>query len=446
MKRKNLLSLLILAGAVALLVFLVKSRPDGKNDVKASQTQQQAAASEQQETEQHEAEQAAPASFPGPAGPGVFTFYNEASGKYLSCSGDTLILSETPVNWNLTAYTGSSFYIYANGTDRMLDVDNAVMQEGTGIKLWTLTGYDVQLWEFAENPDGTYTVVSHADNAYCLGFDNGNAVLQLRRDKDPAQEWKLAEITDSGALGYRSYFSDGGIIELRLPTDIETVISGDRLRDWADNLETAYGSYYELTGFLPYERIVVNACESFSYAGYVLEGSNIIHIDRDFLFEDLSKMAAREVDWNFCALHEMGHMFDSERPWCFETEMTADLKLAYVLERNGASAEPAEFDASTCFYGSDIVNAYESLGSDFSAEYDIYGCAARFLRIKEDVGWQPFIETFHYMQENEAAYAGISGQEMFETFVELLSGYSGKDVRAYFTADEWDTVIRKTQS
>ena len=50
------------------------------------------------------------------------------------------------------------------------------------------------------------------------------------------------------------------------------------------------------------------------------------------------------------------------------------------------------------------------------------------------------------MQENEAAYAGISRQEMFETFVELLSGYSGKDVRAYFTADEWDTVIRKTQS
>ena len=157
-------------------------------------------------------------------------------------------------------------------------------------------------------------------------------------------------------------------------------------------------------------------------------------------------MSARDCDWNFCALHEMGHMFDLKRPWKFEGELLTDLKVAYVLEKNGVAAAPSEFQASENFYGADIIEAYDKLGKDFSKEYNIFGCTKRFLDIKADIGWEPFKQTFHYLQENEADYAGNSKQQKFENFVEILSGYGNIDVKSYFSTEEWNVIINKTNS
>ena len=137
----------------------------------------------------------------------------------------------------------------------------------------------------------------------------------------------------------------------------------------------------------------------------------------------------------------MGHMFDCKRIWNFETEMMTDFKLAYVLEKNGACAAPAEFGAATAFYGKDIIRAYEILGGGFESSYDIYSCAERFLEIKEDIGWEPFKKTFRYFQSNHNSFVGLSKVQRFEKFVSRLSTYSGEDIRSYFTDAEWNTVI-----
>ena len=136
-------------------------------------------------------------------------------------------------------------------------------------------------------------------------------------------------------------------------------------------------------------------------------------------------------------------MFDFGRPWNFESELMTDLKLAYVLEKNGVAAAPSEFKASDIFYGANIINAYDILGQDFSKTYNIFGCTERFLEIKEDIGWEPFKQTFHYFQENEVSYTGNTKQQKFENFVELLSGYGNVDVKSYFSAEEWNTIMDK---
>lgn len=378
--------------------------------------------------------------------PGVYTFYNESTGCYLSYQDNSLILSDNPVNWNLKSYNENSFYIYACDTDLLLDIDNATIADGTTIKLWSLTGYDVQIWNITGNDNSTYSILYSGNNDYCLGLDNGSTILQLRDKNNPMQDWKVVKVTDSSSLGYYSLVSAGGVIELQLPLDIETVISKSRLQEWANDLETAYYSFYELTNFVPYKNIIVEAYNPCEYIGYVINDSNIIHIDCDFIYDDLAKMAARADDWNFCALHEMGHMFDCHRPWVFEAEVMTDLKVAYVLEMNNTSAVPSEFDASYSFYGEDIKNAYDTLVSDFSSTYNIFGCASRFLEIKEDIGWEPFKQTFHYLQENYDEYSNTSKQEMFENFIKLLSQYSGKDIKSYFSVNEWNTIIQKTYS
>ena len=102
-----------------------------------------------------------------------------------------------------------------------------------------------------------------------------------------------------------------------------------------------------------------------------------------------------------------------------------------------------QIKASDIFYGANIINAYDILGSDFSKTYNIFGCTERFLEIKEDIGWEPFKQTFHYFQENEVSYTGNTKQQKFENFVELLSGYGNVDVKSYFSAEEWNTIMDK---
>lgn len=368
---------------------------------------------------------------------GVYAFYNAAENCYLSYNDRTLVLSTESASWEVKASGYGGFYIYGGSTNMLLDIDNAYINEGTAVKLWENTGYNTQTWCILDNGDDTYWIGSAVDGDYCLGFENGNAVLQRRDKNNPSQQWTVTEMPKD----YLPFTSTGGIIELQMPLDITTVITEERLIQWANDLETAYYSFYELTGFIPYNTIIVEAYKPCEYTGYVIDNSNIIHIDRDFIYGDMAKMAARECDWNFCALHEMGHMFDMRRPWKFEGEVMTDLKVAYVLEINGVSAVPTEFDASYSFYGADIVNAYEQLGEDFSQTYNVYGCAARFLRIKENIGWEPFVNTFRYLQENYDAYSLLSGQEKFENFISLLSQYSGVDVAGYFSQEEWNCII-----
>lgn len=375
--------------------------------------------------------------------PGIYTLYNEVTDCYLSYEDRNLILSAIPSDWWLNKVRKEEFYVYAHNTELVLDIDNAWVKEGTTVKLWDITGYDVQIWSINQNENGTHTIAYSGDNQYCLGFDNGNAVLQLRDEMNPMQEWKLVDISDTIQKQYLAFESEGGIIQLQLPPDILSVISESRLQQWANELETAYYSFYELTDFVPYDYIIVEAYKPSEHTGWVINNSNIIHIDKEFICKDLEKMAVRDCDWNFCALHEMGHMFDFGRPWNFESELLTDLKLAYVLEKNGVAAAPSEFKASDNFYGADIINAYDVLGSDFSDNYNIFGCTKRFLEIKEDIGWEAFMQTFHYLQANEDAYADDSKQQKFENFVGVLSGYGNKDIKSYFSDEEWNAIVAK---
>ncbi len=372
--------------------------------------------------------------------PGIYTFYSAAAGRYLSCSGRSLRLSAKPLLWQVKHSGKNGFYVYAHNTELLLDIHNAWVTSGNTVKVWTHTGYDVQLWHMEKNPNGSYTILHSADPRYCLGFCGENAVLQLRNKNEPMQEWVMAR----EPLPYLSVWGKNRVVELQLPRDIS--LSAVRLQRWADRLETAYSSFQALTGFRPFENIAVEAYIPSpypGYAGWAFPNSNIIHVAPDFLHGDLAKMNCRRTDWNFCVLHEMGHIFDFGKPWNFEAELMTDLKVAYVLEINGAAAAPAEFDAATCFYGADIAQAYARLGKDFSEEYDVFGCAKRFLDIKDQIGWEPFRQTFHYLQKKQAAYTNATALERLTLFTQTLSHFSGQNIRAYFSAGEWNAICRK---
>ncbi len=378
--------------------------------------------------------------------PGIYTFYNQAAHRYLSCSDRTLTLRKDPFFWHIKRSGKNGFYVYAHNTDLLLDIDNAWVHTGNTVKVWQHTGYDVQIWSIGENPNGSYSILHSADPRYCLGFIGENAVLQIRDRRDPMQEWSLVNVEETLPKEYLSVSGKRGTVELQLPTDMERTISVVRLQRWADQLEIAYDTFQELTGFRPFLNITVEAYKPSPYSGYagwVYPGRNTIYVDPQFLRQDLARMSRRRTDWNFCVLHEMGHIFDYDKPWNFEAELLTDLKVAYVLEVNNAAAAPAEFDAATCFYGADIAQAYARLSRDFSKEYDIFGCAKRFLDIKDQIGWEPFRNTFHYLQQNCAAYANVSDLDRFVTFTQTLSRFSGQNIRSWFSVGEWNAICQK---
>ena len=376
---------------------------------------------------------------------GTYSFYNRAAGRYLSYQDRTLTLQNRPTAWDLQSAGTGDMRVIAHSTELMLDIHNAWVTEGNTVKLWEDTGYNVQIWTVEANANGSFSFLHSADKRYCLGFRGENAQLQLRRVNDPMQEFEAADMSGTVTWEFIRIFSKNCVVELQMPSDIIRVVSENRLQLMADRLEIAYGKFAELTAHTPFRDIIVEAYRPGEYLGWVFPGSNIIHIQRDFVYEDMAKLQSRPDDWNFCALHEMGHMFDFDKPWNFEPELLTDLKVAYVLEVTGGCAELANPYKNVFYYGTDIVNAYRGLGEDFSYTYEIFGCVTRFLDIKARVGWTPFLQTFHYLEEHCHTYAGISRRDKLGLFTQCLSHYSGEDVRAWFTDGEWNAILQKAQ-
>lgn len=86
------------------------------------------------------------------------------------------------------------------------------------------------------------------------------------------------------------------------------------------------------------------------------------------------------------------------------------------------------------------------LGSDFSKEYNIFGCCHRFLEIKEKIVWTPFIKTFHYFQQNCHEFMRLTQEHKLDLFVSGLTFYSGKDIRTDFSQNEWNTIVNKIKT
>ena len=154
-------------------------------------------------------------------------------------------------------------------------------------------------------------------------------------------------------------------------------------------------------------------------------------------------MSVRQNDWNFAALHEMGHLFEMDCPWGFEGEMLSDVMLAYVLQKNDAAAALAEYNEYEVFKGAEIYKAYCRNAADFSEKYDVFGCIKRVMEIQHDIGWEPFRQAFHHMQRHREHYLTYPKQDRFVFFIKLLTRYSGKDIKSRFSADEWNSVIKE---
>jgi len=370
----------------------------------------------------------------------VHVFFQSArNGEYLSWSDATLLMSDTPTEWTLKPAENGFFYIFARDTEMLSDVDAAWIGHGAAVKLCRMTESNGQLWKLVMNADGSVSILSADDSELCLGFSNGKARLEKRLVGNRSQEF-VSDVTTMVTIAWCEIKSDDGVVTLQLDERVFDVISYERLVKWANDLSIAYDSFEELMGFRPHDEIILRGFESQKHYAFV-KGTGTIYYDKDCLYNDLRKMHSRNNDWGFVTLHEMGHMFDIGMPWDFESEILTNLKIPYVLEVNDAEAVPSEFPAVSTFKGIEIMNAYDYLSGNLSGSYSIYDLCHCFMKIKNDIGWEPFKQTFRYMGVNCQNKDYTTNAQRWEDFMSLLSKFSGKDVLRYFSDAELNIIL-----
>lgn len=365
-----------------------------------------------------------------------YTLQN-TDGKYLAASGDALTLSGKPFTWYALPAAGDSFTLHLdNKRAYMLDVSDGWFEEGNRVVIYGDGGYEAQRWKLYQSGKDTWQLVCSLHPELALSASSGGAVLQKRGNA--GTNWQLTLVgTERG--NYMEIVGRSDVITMRLERRILDVLSRARLQKWVNDLETAYADYAELTGWTPYRHVYINMLAPETAWGYACEGG-IIQIDADCIYEDLSlHFARRRNDWNFGLLHELSHLFEADgRPWDFHAEVLADYKLAYVMTKNNCAAVPADWYSDKREYtGWDVIDVYRGDGP-LKDTLTVFSLSGKLSEVMKEIGWDAAKQAFR----NYPDTTNLTPEENFMLFIDLLSQYSGKDVRAMFTDAEWANAMK----
>ncbi len=348
-----------------------------------------------------------------------------------------------------------------------------------------------QTWRIIPNDDGTFCIANNLrPTGSRLAMVDGQLTIVGYAEGDDISNFKFKfenKSTDNPL--YYEYVSEKGNAVVRVPRDVfdekyypaafdkdigklkRWIPTEDTLQKYAENIQFTYDTYIELTNFKPYDVIILHGYNYQGVMAGVVGSNNNIFVNcgsaevsadgtGEWFYSDLSKMQYRmeklgKNDVNFMQLHEMGHMFDYDRGWTFESEMQADLKAAYLLcTTKDNYAAPAEYAEGTCF-GSDIgTGGFKGLSGGKMPNginennkngYSIYRNAEIFTEFCNEAGWDALKQTFHWFQSAEGTKACPSSSDSYtklKTFVDKLSEYGKKDMWSFFDPAEL-TVLEK---
>ena len=388
-------------------------------------------------------------------------------------------------------------YLYAgDGMESGLEIVN--IKPGGTMKVDTIEACVPtvkQSWYIRDNGDGTYKMVCGSSSKLALGYNGKEFVLM---DATDAKTNLKITPTENKSTRYAQWVSKEGNITVRLPIDVvdqvysrvkskssikdETELKkaiAETMQRFADNSQCTYNSLIELTGFTPYPHIIIYAFEHQDVMAGVVGGNCNIFVNVDWYVDDMEKMYLRwekdqRNDFNFCTLHEMGHMFDWDRGWTFESEMQTDMKASYVLwdnqgMKNGAWGAPAEYPWNECFNIDNIdvgkgklKGGYQGLSANMkyvekdgevvSYTYSIYRSAQmyvsyiKYCEATEGLsGFEGLKKAFHWYQDNgkNSASYGHDGAKKFHEFNAKLEEFMGLNVEKYMLENARETLGSK---
>ncbi len=318
---------------------------------------------------------------------------------------------------------------------------------------------DASLWQITF--ENGFALVQNKANGGYLTVEDGKASVKERDEGSDGQLFVIEKAAKSDR--FDEYVSKKGNIVIRVDYDLtgnrRNYLTAEFMQLFADHFQEAYEAEIALTGFTPYDVIVIDGWQDQNIVAGVVDNYNTIVVDKEFMATELKLMPLRlrklnMYDMSFALLHEMGHMFDSQRAWNFESEAWTDLKLCYVVYKMTEDHKktdgfiygcaPADYRGVTeCFTYetlADCLNIHAHKGAMVTV-YGFYGAAREFLLMTYDFGWEPFIKTFHWFQDNGKTQSDYERLDRFTTFVDKLSEYAEVDVKEKYLKVSWPIFI-----
>jgi len=247
------------------------------------------------------------------------------------------------------------------------------------------------------------------------------------------------------------YFDNIGIYELPKhesehftlviePMDMGRISEG-ALNDWLDKLDLVYEEYHNLVGGYPFDGEKITILSVLQYPGGWAVAGNPIQWHQPWVGEELESIES-EGHWSFGMIHEIGHDYDIDERWIFDCEHWANFKLTYVVEMLNAKV-PTEFGY---FQGDEIYDFWERLYekniNDDDPDNDV--CPTTwFCWIKEEIGWEPFKETFRDYLDGTVTKNPTEPIDRFNLFLDVLSSNTQdyEDVRDIWPEDILNMLI-----
>lgn len=142
-------------------------------------------------------------------------------------------------------------------------------------------------------------------------------------------------------------------------------------------------------------------------------------------------------------MHELGHLFDIDGRWNFDSEFWANTKMIYVLEALNArvlvnnkirvGGEIVQYYYSESPYGA-YINTLGKSDPTFSGD----GLTYMFIQLKNQVGWNAFKSAFRYISENNI---NVQQNMKFYMFMSILKNYTnGYDPLSIFTSKQFYVI------
>lgn len=331
--------------------------------------------------------------------------------------------------------------------------------DGVYVNIWSGTGYPLdyvndfrtESFEWCTMQIYFYTSSIGSTTIQCgLGDMSGTAYFDDIRIK----EYTYTEVDkDKRIIGE----SENMRLSLKPETVAESQISDEKYQQLLDDLQSAYKAYYDLTGSAPTYGDKVNMIESFqpAYLRYGAIAGNSIILCGSQVSALKNYMDTGAV--NFGWLHEIGHDFDNgsevetgtiyKYGWDFHDEFWANTKMLYVLDNTDVSTT---IDGLTANSLEEILphykQNYDKWVADFKGTFDdSYHDALTYIfgTIVQDIGWEPFVKTFHQYTAGEIPMPVSRFAKLQRFLYALQQNYNpnGDEVRSHFQNVEYDAVI-----
>jgi len=207
-------------------------------------------------------------------------------------------------------------------------------------------------------------------------------------------------------------------------------IDRDHFVAWLAGLDAAYDAYAELVGGVPFEGERLGVQSVRQYPGGWAVAGNPIRWMQQYVGPELAEID-ETGSLSFGTLHEIGHAFELEGRWSFQSEVVASFEMVYVVEQLDAIVRPA----SVFYRGAELREAYW-VASDEGTTPGWPLVVYRLIELTDEVGWEPFRQAFRALSALSPEDVPATPRAKFDELMSLVAAFSGVDVLARFPSAE----------